>query len=196
MFNHAVRFYDLPENPAAKAGNMGKEKCGEVLIWTKDEYLQFIETLKDKPASYYAFETLYWCGLRLGEMLALTPADFDFERKIIHVTKSFQRIKGEDIITPPKTEKGIRRVLMPDFYADKMQSYIESLQLNENDRIFPFTKSYMPFFKLIPELKFCFSMLDVLEKDRSDLRDENLKKFTESVDKAVSKMIVLSFYFE
>ena len=76
-------------------------------------------------------------------MLALTPADFDFERKIIHVTKSFQRIKGEDIITPPKTEKGIRRVLMPDFYADKMQAYMKSLQLNENDRIFPFTKSYL-----------------------------------------------------
>ena len=143
MFNHAVRFYGLPENPAAKAGNMGKEKCGEVLVWTKDEYLQFIETLKDKPASYYAFETLYWCGLRLGEMHALTPADFDFERKIIYVTKSFQRIKGEDIITPPKTEKGIRRVIMLDFYADKMQTYIEMLHLNENDRIFPFTKSYL-----------------------------------------------------
>ena len=143
MFNHAVRFYGLPENPAAKAGNMGKEKCGEVLVWTKDEYLQFIETLKGKPASYCAFETLYWCGLRLGEMLALTPADFDFERKIIHVTKSFQRIKGEDIITPPKTEKGIRRVLMPDFYADKMKDYLETLQLSENDRIFPFTKSYL-----------------------------------------------------
>ena len=76
-------------------------------------------------------------------MLALTPADFDFERKIIHVTKSFQRIKGEDIITPPKTEKGIRRVLMPDFYADKIKSYIDSLQLNKIDRIFPFTKSYL-----------------------------------------------------
>ena len=55
MFNHAVRFYGLPENPAAKAGNMGKEKCGEVLVWTKEEYLQFIETLKDKPASYLCF---------------------------------------------------------------------------------------------------------------------------------------------
>lgn len=55
---------------------------------------------------------------------------------------------------------------------------------------------YMPFFKLIPELKFCFSLLDVLEKDRSDLLDENLKKFTDSVDKAAAKMIVLSFYFE
>ena len=55
---------------------------------------------------------------------------------------------------------------------------------------------YMPFFKLITELKFCFSLLDVLEKDRSDLLDENLKKFTDSIDKAAAKMIVLSFYFE
>ena len=55
---------------------------------------------------------------------------------------------------------------------------------------------YLPFFKLIPELKFCFSLLDVLEKNRKDLLDANLMKFTESVDKAVAKMIVLSFYFE
>ena len=76
-------------------------------------------------------------------MLALTPADFDFEQKIIYVIKSFQRIKGVDVITPPKTEKGIRRVLMPDFYADKMKAYLESLQLNEHGRIFQFTKSYL-----------------------------------------------------
>ena len=73
MFNHAVRFYGLHENPAAIAGNMGKEKTGEVLIWTNNEYRQFINALKDRPASFMAFETLYWCGLRLGEMLALTP---------------------------------------------------------------------------------------------------------------------------
>lgn len=55
---------------------------------------------------------------------------------------------------------------------------------------------YLPFFKLNPELKFAFSILDILEKDRSDLLDENYLKFTQSVDKAVAKMIVLSFYFE
>ena len=55
---------------------------------------------------------------------------------------------------------------------------------------------YLPYFKFIPELKFCFSLLDVLEKDRKDLLDENYKKFTESLDKAVAKMIVLSLYFE
>ncbi len=55
---------------------------------------------------------------------------------------------------------------------------------------------YLPFFKLIPEVKFAFSLLDVLEKDRKDLLDANLMKFTQSVDKVVSKMIIVSFYFE
>ena len=55
---------------------------------------------------------------------------------------------------------------------------------------------YLPFFKLIPEVKFAFSLLDVLEKERKDLLDANYMKFTQSVDKVVSKMIVVSFYFE
>ncbi|MBO7290441.1 MAG: PorT family protein [Bacteroidaceae bacterium] len=55
---------------------------------------------------------------------------------------------------------------------------------------------YLPFFKLIPEIKFAFSLLDVLEKDRKDLLDANYLKFTQSVDGATSKMIILSLYFE
>lgn len=144
MFNHAVRFYGLKENPAAIAGNMGKEKAGEVLIWTYEEYRCFIATMKERPASFMAFETLYWCGLRLGELLALTPSDFDFEYKIIHITKSYQRIGGKDIITPPKTDKSIRRVLMPNFYAEEMKEYLtDSQAVADDDRIFKFTKSYL-----------------------------------------------------
>lgn len=37
--------------------------------------------MMDKPLSYYAFQLLYWCGIRSGELLALTPADFNFKRK-------------------------------------------------------------------------------------------------------------------
>ena len=55
---------------------------------------------------------------------------------------------------------------------------------------------YLPFFKLIPELKFSFSPLDVLNKERNDLLDANYMKFTQSVDKVTSKMITLSLYFE
>ena len=55
---------------------------------------------------------------------------------------------------------------------------------------------YLPFFKLIPELKFCFGLMDVLQKNRNDLTDRTLRMFTESLDGASSKMIVLTFYFE
>ena len=48
IFNHAVRFYDLHANPAAKAGNMGNEERREMLFWTKEEYLKFSEEMMDK----------------------------------------------------------------------------------------------------------------------------------------------------
>ena len=59
IFNHAVKFYDLPNNPAQKAGNMGKEKSREMLFWTQEEYKAFAEAVMDKPISFYAFEVLY-----------------------------------------------------------------------------------------------------------------------------------------
>jgi hypothetical protein len=55
---------------------------------------------------------------------------------------------------------------------------------------------YLPFFKLIPELKFSFSPLNVLKKERNDLLDANYLKFTQSVDGVTSKMVTLSLYFE
>lgn len=91
IFNHAVRFYNLRENPTRKAGRMGKEHAKEMLFWTKEEYLKFVDAIKDKPQSYYAFELLYWCGIREGELLALTPADFDLEKKTLTINSP---IKG------------------------------------------------------------------------------------------------------
>ena len=108
VFNHAVRHYNLKVNPAAQVGNMGKAKGREMLFWTKAEYLKFAEAMMDKPLSYYAFEMLYWCGVREGELLALTPADFDFEKQTVTISKSYQRIKGRDVITDPKTPKSNR----------------------------------------------------------------------------------------
>ena len=55
---------------------------------------------------------------------------------------------------------------------------------------------YLPFFKLNPELKFCFGLANIIEKKRNDLIDKTLMKFTQSVDKGIARMIVLTFYFE
>ncbi len=144
IFNHAVKFYDLHSNPAAKAGNMGKEKTKEMQFWTKEEYLQFSDAMMDKPISYYIFEILYWLGIRSGELLALTVEDFDFEKSTLRINKSYQRIDSKDIITEPKTPKSNRTISMPDFLCEEMQEYINSLyKVEKTDRIFPVSKDYL-----------------------------------------------------
>ena len=144
IFNHAVRYYNLKENPCVKAGSMGKKKNREMLFWTKEEYLKFADVMMDKPVSYYAFEMLYWCGIREGELLALTPADFDFQKKTVTINKSYQRLKGQDVITTPKTEKSNRTILMPDFLVDEIQDYLKmQYDIGEDDRMFTITKSYL-----------------------------------------------------
>ena len=74
-----------------------------MLFWTKDEYTRFSQAIMDKPMSYYAFEMLYWTGMREGELLALTPDDFDLEAKTVKISKTYQKINGKELITTPKT---------------------------------------------------------------------------------------------
>ena len=144
IFNHAVKYYGLMINPAAKVGNMGKAKGREMLFWTKDEYQKFADAMMDKPVSFYAFEMLYWCGIREGELLALTPGDFDFERGTVSITKSYQRLKGRDVVTEPKTQKSNRVIKMPQFLCVEMQYFIKSLYgIEQGDRIFTITKYYL-----------------------------------------------------
>ena len=117
IFNHAMRYYELRSNPAAKAGNMGSEEHKEML---------------------------YWCGIREGELLALTAADFDFEKETVRINKSYQRLHGEDVITTPKTKKSNRMIKMPKFLCEEMQEYLQMLYgLKKKDRIFTVTKSYL-----------------------------------------------------
>lgn len=144
IFNHAVKFYNLRENPAAKVGNMGKAKNKEKEFWTKEEYLTFIDAMMDKPLSFYSFETLYWTGIRVGELLALTPKDFDFNKNTVSINKSYQRLQGKDLITTPKTEKSNRVIKLPQFLCDELQEYISTLyKIKDDARLFPVTKSYL-----------------------------------------------------
>ena len=120
------------------------EESKEMLFWTKQEYLKFADVMMDKPLSFYAFEMLYWCGIREGELLALTPADFDFENRTVTINKSYQRLKGKDVVTVPKTKKSNRVIKIPQFLADEMQDCFKLFySLRANDRIFPVTKHYL-----------------------------------------------------
>ena len=144
IFNHAVRFYNLAQNPARIAGNCGSEKKSKMKFWTKEEYLRFAEEMMTTPLAYYAFEVLYWLGIREGELLAANREDFDLDGGRLTVNKTYHRIKGEDIITTPKTEKSIRTVTIPTFLCDELRDYFSMFRGRDpKDRAFPVSKDYL-----------------------------------------------------
>ena len=144
LFNYAVRYYDLKDNPCRKAGSIGKSKADDMEFWTKQEFKQFLPSMEKKPEAKMAFMLLYWTGMRIGELLALTYEDIDLEKRIISISKSYQRLDGKDVITPPKTPKSNRKITIPPFLAEELKEYCSHLYgIMPNERMFRFTKSYM-----------------------------------------------------
>ena len=144
LFNYAVKYYSLKENPCHKAGGMGKKNAEEMLFWTKEEFSAFIEAVMDKPASYAIFMTLYYTGMREGELLALTPADIDLEKSTIRINKSYQRLGREDVVTSPKTPRSNRVITIPTGLCSCLRTYMKQCyDLKPSDRLFPYTKHYL-----------------------------------------------------
>ena len=144
IFNHAERYYGLEYNPVKRVGKMGGKTAEAMKFWTKGEYLRFSKAISDKPMSFYAFEVLYWTGIRCGELLALTPSDFDLSSSTLSVTKSYQRLQRRDVVTAPKTPNSVRKVQMPKFLRDEMAEFIAMRSdLGPEDRLFDTTKYYL-----------------------------------------------------
>lgn len=72
----------MPNNVAQIAGSMGKPSADAMKIWTLDDFKQFKSYLVKTPAKV-AFDILYWTGIREGELLALTKADFLTDHRLI-----------------------------------------------------------------------------------------------------------------
>ena len=121
IFNHAVKYYDLSINPARKAGALGEEEGKEMLFWTKEEYKRFAEEMMDKPLSYYAFQLLYWCGIRSG----------DDDDKIRLNQRKHSKYKGLRRFGP---EKNLQRI--NKFMKERPIFYKNLIQMKENIRFY------------------------------------------------------------
>ncbi len=129
-------------------------------------------------------------------------------REVTSGAEQRQNIKSTYVILPLDLKYAAMRVrnarpyvtagIMPAFDVAKKRSDFLKLKSSEMFLSIGFgCDFYLPYFKLIPEIKFCLGLTDVLTHDRPDLADDPDKlKFTNSLSKATSKMIVLTFYFE
>lgn len=142
IFNYAVDYVGLQKNPCGK--KIGSRKTRKLSFWTPEEYSLFISQLKDNVQYFTVFEILYYTGMREGELLALTLNDIDFEKNLIHITKTYYRITGKDLINPPKTEKGYRTIDIPLFLTEEIREYVRHLyKPDPGDRLFPLRPQYI-----------------------------------------------------
>ncbi len=140
ILNYAVKHYGLTSNPCHAAGNIGKDHAEEMNIWTKEQFELFLQTVKTTRMRI-GFEILFYSGIREGELLALAPEDFS-SPNLLKIRKNYAKIKGEEMLTAPKTPKGNRSITIPVSLFSEVQDYIAKLYgIGPEDRIFEFAKS-------------------------------------------------------
>lgn len=111
----------------------------EMKFYTPEEFKKFISCEHD--LEYITlFKTLYFCGLRLGEITALTWDDIDFEKKTLSITKAISRVDGEYVKSRPKTQTSIRTLPMPN---SLFEHYVE--YYNQSKAYYGFKNSWYVF---------------------------------------------------
>lgn len=121
IFNYAEKYYNLPNNPARKAGSIGKSHAEEMQFWTQEEFTKFDDALIDKRQSYIAFKVLYWTGMRLG----------DDDDKIRLNQRKPSKYKGLSRFGP---EKNLQRI--NKFMKERPIFYKNLIQMKENFRFY------------------------------------------------------------
>lgn len=141
IFNYAVMYFDLPYNPVTRTKAFGSKKSPQRRkYWTFEEYSKFSKAIEDNPLYYYAFETLFWTGIRMGELRAIKRKNIDLENLTIDIENSFSKAELEQ--GEVKSINAYRTIHIPQQLADELRDYIDSLyNLKSNDLVFPVSKS-------------------------------------------------------
>lgn len=100
----------------------------EMLFFTYEEFKKFI-SVEDDILYKTLFETLYYCGLRRGELRGLTWKDIDFNNQYLSVNKNIVATQGDEkkpyMVTTPKTKSSIRNIPIPKVLMEDMKVLYE-----------------------------------------------------------------------
>lgn len=125
----AVRWRLLPYNPL-EGVTRAKETQREMTLWTAEETLRFLsvgQTHRLYPLFYLAMAT----GLRCGELLGLQWGDL--KGNVLHVRRTLLTRSGQPTYSTPKTERGVRRVVLAEDALSLLEAHRER-QVEENRR--------------------------------------------------------------
>lgn len=115
--------------PISDAGQR-KEKLS---YWTDGEWERFISSFDSEDRFKMLFEVTYVCGLRFGEVMALTWSDFSPKSKTISINKSMD-VRGN--ISTTKTASSNATVSLPSSLVAKLEEYKKGFAASEGDLMF------------------------------------------------------------
>lgn len=144
IFNYAKKFYGLQVNPLHITGSIGRRLSDRMDFYTIDEFHKFYSAVKDRPESKIIFPLLFFSGMRVGELLALTKKDFNYEKRTVSINKTYTRLHKRDVITDPKTPTSILTIKLPNFIFELLDEYISQLyDYSPSDRLFVVSRAYL-----------------------------------------------------
>lgn len=141
ILNYAMEYYGLPSNPSEDVSGFSKHTVEKMDFWTLEEFQRFAMSALQLPHHIMAFYLLFWTGMRVGEMLALTWDDVDFETNSISITKTLYRLQKMSYVSTTKTISGDRTIIMPRFIAEMLQDYRRLSAYTSEERIIPITRA-------------------------------------------------------
>ena len=135
---------DINYDPTAKLEKVKSfvKEEEKINFYTLEEFNQFINSFTENDYIFkVVFMTLYYCGLRCGELQALDVSDIDFEKNVIHVNKNYMRKPGGKYeIVKTKTNSSNSVVHIPKVLKNELSNYINFYKLKQNDPLFSYNK--------------------------------------------------------
>ena len=121
MLNWAVKYYGLRSNPFKTTGITGKIRQ-RLEFLEEDEWKRLDGVIEDK-FDKALFNLLFFSGMRIGEVRALTRDDIDFGTNTISISKTYNLASG---ISTPKTKNSTRKVVIPERACQQVRELFDS----------------------------------------------------------------------
>ena len=153
--NYAYKFYNLKENPCKRDGTVGDSKPRkEFNILTLEQFYLFLDQI---DLEYYKvlFKMLFFTGMKIGELTALTLGDIDFKNNTITINKTYFEYAKK--ITTVKTKSSERVIDINESLKNDIETFTKKLyHLKKSSRIFEVSTTSMRFqlFKGLKKAKF------------------------------------------
>lgn len=143
IFHFAERFYKLKKNPVKLCSMIGSTKRKKLSFWTVRKFKRFIKAIDGQEPFCTIFNVLFWSGIRRGELLALRPSDFDFEKNRLYVSRNIVFINSKAYLSSLKTDRSERQINIPGFLAEMVKKYIQTRNIKDDEFLFYYLPSYL-----------------------------------------------------